>query len=44
VVTGISGLGINGLTKDWSAKIASLDAYVFVTPEYNHFGGAQKCH
>ena len=23
-------------TKDWSAKIASFDAYVFVTPEYNH--------
>jgi NAD(P)H-dependent FMN reductase len=23
-------------TKRWSAKIASLDAYVFVTPEYNH--------
>jgi len=23
-------------TRDWSAKIASLDAYVFVTPEYNH--------
>ena len=23
-------------TKVWSAKIASLDAFVFVTPEYNH--------
>jgi NAD(P)H-dependent FMN reductase len=23
-------------TKDWSEKIASFDAYVFVTPEYNH--------
>src|SRR5260370_8445267 len=23
-------------TKDWSATIASFDAYVFVTPEYNH--------
>jgi NAD(P)H-dependent FMN reductase len=23
-------------TKSWSDKIASLDAYVFVTPEYNH--------
>jgi NAD(P)H-dependent FMN reductase len=23
-------------TKEWSAKIASFDAYVFVTPEYNH--------
>jgi NAD(P)H-dependent FMN reductase len=23
-------------TKAWSSKIASFDAYVFVTPEYNH--------
>ena len=23
-------------TETWSAKIASFDAYVFVTPEYNH--------
>lgn len=23
-------------TKIWSAKIDSFDAYVFVTPEYNH--------
>ena len=23
-------------TKTWSAKIGSFDAYVFVTPEYNH--------
>jgi NAD(P)H-dependent FMN reductase len=23
-------------TKTWSAKIATFDAYVFVTPEYNH--------
>jgi NAD(P)H-dependent FMN reductase len=23
-------------TKAWSEKIASLDAYIFVTPEYNH--------
>ena len=23
-------------TRTWSAKIASFDAYVFVTPEYNH--------
>jgi hypothetical protein len=22
--------------KTWSQKIASLDAYIFVTPEYNH--------
>ncbi|NJP89353.1 NAD(P)H-dependent oxidoreductase [Nonomuraea sp. FMUSA5-5] len=30
-------------TKRWSAKISSLDAFVFVTPEYNHsFPGALK--
>src|SRR4029077_16900611 len=23
-------------TKNWSEKIASLDAYIFVPPEYNH--------
>lgn len=23
-------------TRAWSAKIATLDAFVFVTPEYNH--------
>src|SRR5262249_35813166 len=23
-------------TKTWSAKVASLDAFIFVTPEYNH--------
>ncbi|GII52179.1 FMN reductase [Planotetraspora thailandica] len=23
-------------TKEWSAKIASFDGYIFVTPEYNH--------
>lgn len=23
-------------TKEWAAKIASFDAFVFVTPEYNH--------
>jgi len=23
-------------TRTWSAKIASFDAYIFVTPEYNH--------
>ncbi|MHA6645394.1 NADPH-dependent FMN reductase [Mesorhizobium sp. A623] len=26
----------NEHTKQWSAKIASFDGYVFVTPEYNH--------
>jgi NAD(P)H-dependent FMN reductase len=25
-----------GHTKTWSAKIDSFDAYIFVTPEYNH--------
>jgi NAD(P)H-dependent FMN reductase len=30
-------------TKAWAAKIASFDAYVFVTPEYNHgISGALK--
>lgn len=30
-------------TKTWAAKIASFDAYVFVTPEYNHgISGALK--
>ncbi len=26
----------NQHTKDWAKKIASLDGFVFVTPEYNH--------
>ena len=26
----------NEHTKRWAAKIAELDGYVFVTPEYNH--------
>ncbi|WP_436692178.1 MULTISPECIES: NADPH-dependent FMN reductase [unclassified Geodermatophilus] len=30
-------------TKDWSATVARADAFVFVTPEYNHsFPGALK--
>ena len=30
-------------TKTWAAKIDSFDAYVFVTPEYNHgISGALK--
>src|SRR5258705_2307943 len=30
-------------TKAWAAKIASFDAYIFVTPEYNHgISGALK--
>jgi NAD(P)H-dependent FMN reductase len=33
----------NPHTKRWAAKIASFDAYVFVTPEYNHgISGALK--
>jgi NAD(P)H-dependent FMN reductase len=27
-------------TKRWSEKIDSLDAYIFVTPEYNHVTSA----
>jgi NAD(P)H-dependent FMN reductase len=26
----------NQHTRDWAAKVASFDAFVFVTPEYNH--------
>jgi NAD(P)H-dependent FMN reductase len=30
-------------TKKWSAKVASLDGYVFVSPEYNHsYSGSLK--
>jgi NAD(P)H-dependent FMN reductase len=30
-------------TKKWAAKVGSIDAYVFVTPEYNHgISGALK--
>jgi len=31
-----SGQYANEHTKKWSAKIAEADAYIFVTPEYNH--------
>ncbi|MDO8381683.1 MAG: NAD(P)H-dependent oxidoreductase [Microbacterium sp.] len=30
------GMYQNDHTKEWSAKIASFDGYIFVTPEYNH--------
>jgi NAD(P)H-dependent FMN reductase len=30
------GMYANDHTKEWSAKIAEYDGYVFVTPEYNH--------
>ena len=37
------GLYNNPHTKAWAAKIDSFDAYVFVTPEYNHVtSGALK--
>ncbi len=33
----------NATVKSWSEKMASFDAYIFVTPEYNHaLGGALK--
>jgi NAD(P)H-dependent FMN reductase len=33
----------NAHTKAWAAKVGSFDAYVFVTPEYNHgISGALK--
>jgi len=35
-VSPIMGQYTHQQTKTWSAKIASFDAYVFVTPEYNH--------
>ena len=35
-MSGIFGQYSNDHTRAWSAKIASFDAFVFVTPEYNH--------
>ncbi len=35
-MSAILGQYSNDHTKAWSAKIASFDAFVFVTPEYNH--------
>ena len=35
-VSAVFGQYTHQHTKTWSAKIASFDAYVFVTPEYNH--------
>ena len=35
-ISAIFGQYSNDHTKAWSAKIASFDAFVFVTPEYNH--------
>jgi NAD(P)H-dependent FMN reductase len=31
-----TGQYVHPHTRTWSAKIASFDGYVFVTPEYNH--------
>jgi NAD(P)H-dependent FMN reductase len=37
------GQYLNAHTKAWAAKIAAFDAFVFVTPEYNHaMSGALK--
>jgi NAD(P)H-dependent FMN reductase len=35
-MSAIFGQYSNDHTRAWSAKIASFDAFVFVTPEYNH--------
>src|SRR3989441_7392089 len=35
-ISAIFGQYSNDHTKAWSAKIASFDAFLFVTPEYNH--------
>ena len=35
-ISAIFGQYSNDHTKAWSAKIESFDAFVFVTPEYNH--------
>ena len=35
-ISAIFGQYSNDHTKAWSAKVASFDAFVFVTPEYNH--------
>lgn len=32
----LTGLHRHSHTRKWAAKIGSFDAYVFVTPEYNH--------
>lgn len=36
VMPPITGHYANQHTKDWAARVASFDAFVFVTPEYNH--------
>ena len=41
-VSPIMGQYTHQHTKTWSAKIASFDAYVFVTPEYNHGSGSTR--
>lgn len=43
VPAGMSNHYVHNHTKIWSQKIASFDAYIFVTPEYNHgIAGALK--
>jgi len=43
VPAGMSSDYVQPHTKKWSQKIASLDAFIFVTPEYNHgVSGALK--
>jgi NAD(P)H-dependent FMN reductase len=36
IVPATMGQYANQHTKEWAAKIASFDGFVFVTPEYNH--------
>ena len=36
VIPATMGQYANQHTKDWAAKVASFDGFVFVTPEYNH--------
>ncbi|MBI2593319.1 NAD(P)H-dependent oxidoreductase [Candidatus Daviesbacteria bacterium] len=33
---GLKGEYTNTVAKKWSAKIASMDGFIFITPEYNH--------
>lgn len=43
VPAGMSSAYVQDHTKKWSEKISSLDAFLFVTPEYNHgVSGALK--
>lgn len=33
---GLKGEYANSVAKEWSAKIASMDGFILITPEYNH--------